>query len=90
MRWAIISHNAKGNPVRRGVVWTVARLRASAALANALAGNAEPITSPTDPRVEWARTAGKCRDCSIPCFTGICKGRTQATLMIRELDRRTA
>lgn len=96
MRYVFIKERAVVLPGMRmtpGTLVYVARLRRDVALGAILTG-VEPFVHVTDPRVEWAKAAGKCPNaCSpenapwhqIPCN---CTTMTQARLMLREIDRK--
>ena len=98
MRYVFIRQHVGENRllgVSAGTIVYVARLRADVALSSALgAALGAPITSVTDPRVEWAKTAGKCNvGCkALPPSLGLaacgCAAMTQARLMLREIDRK--
>ncbi len=101
MRYVFLREQVVANPalgVTKGTIVYVARLRKDLALASALLGDAllDRNIRVTDPRIEWAKTAGKCNNlCSSwhpdswvsgqPCN---CEAMTRARLMLREIDRK--
>lgn len=97
MRYVFIKEIVAARPeigVSVGTVVYLARLRKDIALASILLGTEPNILRSTDPRLEWAKTAGKCPNaCTpenppwhlIPCN---CDVMTRARLMLREIDRK--
>ncbi len=90
MRYVILRQEAYGQGVTPGMIVYVARLRKAAALGCALTD--EVPVSVTDPRIEWAKTAGKCNhlSCSWDGHACVCETMQQARLMLREANRRNA
>lgn len=99
MRYVLIREAATVIPglhMTPGTLVYVARLRKDVALSAALLNKEPIICYATDPRVEWAKSAGKCQKSCAPLTTNdwlsiipcTCEVMIRARLMLREIDRK--